>query len=38
VLICQLLEVMMDNQEVKKNILSLVVDSLIGFDLMSLSL
>ncbi len=34
----QLLEVMVDNQEVEKNILSLVVDSLIGFDLMSLSL
>jgi hypothetical protein len=29
---------MVDNQEVEKNILSLVVDSLIGFDLMSLSL
>jgi hypothetical protein len=29
---------MVDNQEVEKNILSLVVDSLIGFNLMSLSL
>ncbi len=27
---CQLLEVMVDNQEVEKNILSLVVDSLTG--------
>jgi hypothetical protein len=29
---------MVENQEVEKNILSLVVDSLIGFNLMSLSL
>ncbi len=35
---CQLLEVMVDNQEVEKNILSLVVDSLLGCNLMSLSL
>jgi hypothetical protein len=33
-----MLEVMVDNQEVEKNILGLVVDSLIDFNLMSLSL
>jgi hypothetical protein len=35
---CQLLEVMVENQQVERNILSLLVGSLIGCNLMSLSL